>query len=313
MGSAIALQLLFGLPLLWGVGLTAADTLLLLALQRFGIRRLEALVIALVALVGRLLRGGDAAAPARLGPGGPGLSSPGRQPQGRAAAVSGRRHSRGHGDAPQPLSALLAGAIPPLDRRPGGTAQGPGFQHLGHPDRPQPGLSDQCLDPGAGRRQLLRTATAAGHGPERGLPAADADAGHLARQRAVRRGPAGGGPELHAHRHHGRPDRDGGVPADPAAGLEAATAHPRPGPDSGDGHGDPVRRAGHHQSAGAEPGGAVAAVALRSDPAGVVLRAARPDGRAQSAALRCRSAGWLCASVIVMINLSLLSAVLRGG
>jgi manganese transport protein len=51
-GSAIALQLLFGLPLPWGVALTAADTLLLLALQRFGIRRLEALVIALVALVG---------------------------------------------------------------------------------------------------------------------------------------------------------------------------------------------------------------------------------------------------------------------
>jgi manganese transport protein len=51
-GSAIALQLLFRLPLPWGVALTAADTLLLLALQRFGIRRLEALIIALVALVG---------------------------------------------------------------------------------------------------------------------------------------------------------------------------------------------------------------------------------------------------------------------
>ena len=51
-GSAIALQLLFGLPLPWGVLLTAADTLLLLALQRFGMRRLEALIIALVALVG---------------------------------------------------------------------------------------------------------------------------------------------------------------------------------------------------------------------------------------------------------------------
>jgi manganese transport protein len=50
-GSAIALQLLFGLPLPWGVLLTAADTLLLLALQRFGMRRLEAVVIALVALV----------------------------------------------------------------------------------------------------------------------------------------------------------------------------------------------------------------------------------------------------------------------
>jgi manganese transport protein len=50
-GSAIALQLLFGLPLIWGVVLTAADTLLLLTLQRFGVRRLEALVLALVALV----------------------------------------------------------------------------------------------------------------------------------------------------------------------------------------------------------------------------------------------------------------------
>jgi manganese transport protein len=51
-GSAIALQLLFGLPLPWGVALTAGDTLLLLALQHFGLRRLEALIIALVAMVG---------------------------------------------------------------------------------------------------------------------------------------------------------------------------------------------------------------------------------------------------------------------
>jgi manganese transport protein len=51
-GSAIALQLLFGLPLAWGVSLTAADTLLLLALQHQGLRRLEALVIAMVALIG---------------------------------------------------------------------------------------------------------------------------------------------------------------------------------------------------------------------------------------------------------------------
>jgi manganese transport protein len=51
-GTAIALQLLFGLPLAWGVLLTVGDTLLLLLLQRWGVRRLEALVIALVALVG---------------------------------------------------------------------------------------------------------------------------------------------------------------------------------------------------------------------------------------------------------------------
>ncbi len=51
-GSAIALNLLFGIPLLWGVCLTAADVLLILALQTRGFRYLEAFVIALVATVG---------------------------------------------------------------------------------------------------------------------------------------------------------------------------------------------------------------------------------------------------------------------
>ena len=51
-GSAIALNLLFGIPLLWGVCLTAADVLLILLLQHKGFRYLEALVIALVATVG---------------------------------------------------------------------------------------------------------------------------------------------------------------------------------------------------------------------------------------------------------------------
>lgn len=51
-GSAIALKLLFGLPLAWGAALTAADSLLLLALQRRGVRWLEAFVMALIALIG---------------------------------------------------------------------------------------------------------------------------------------------------------------------------------------------------------------------------------------------------------------------
>src|ERR671921_295855 len=51
-GSAIALNLLFGLPLAWGVALTALDVLLVLYLQNKGFRLLEALVIALVATVG---------------------------------------------------------------------------------------------------------------------------------------------------------------------------------------------------------------------------------------------------------------------
>jgi len=52
LGSAIALNLLFGMPLLWGVLITAFDTLLLLALQSYGIRRIEAIVLALVATIG---------------------------------------------------------------------------------------------------------------------------------------------------------------------------------------------------------------------------------------------------------------------
>ncbi len=50
-GSAVALNLLFGLPLVWGVLLTGLDVLLILALTRFGFRKLEAVVVALVATV----------------------------------------------------------------------------------------------------------------------------------------------------------------------------------------------------------------------------------------------------------------------
>lgn len=51
-GSAIALNLLFGFPLPVGIAVTALDVLLVLYLQNKGFRMLEALVIALVAVVG---------------------------------------------------------------------------------------------------------------------------------------------------------------------------------------------------------------------------------------------------------------------
>jgi manganese transport protein len=51
-GTAIALQLLFGIPLVWGVVLTALDVFLILALQKRGFRRLEAFVIALLVIIG---------------------------------------------------------------------------------------------------------------------------------------------------------------------------------------------------------------------------------------------------------------------
>ena len=52
LGSAVALNLLFHIPLLWAVIITAADVLLLLALQRFGMRTIEAVVLLLVATIG---------------------------------------------------------------------------------------------------------------------------------------------------------------------------------------------------------------------------------------------------------------------
>lgn len=51
-GMAIGIQLLTGLPLIWGVLLTVADTFLFLLLQRWGIRKMEAFIIALVGIIG---------------------------------------------------------------------------------------------------------------------------------------------------------------------------------------------------------------------------------------------------------------------
>jgi len=51
-GMAIGLNLLFGLPLLVGVSITVVDTLLILVLQKNGIRKMESFIIALVATIG---------------------------------------------------------------------------------------------------------------------------------------------------------------------------------------------------------------------------------------------------------------------
>jgi manganese transport protein len=51
-GSAVALNLLFGLPLIWGVCLTALDVLAILYLQHRGFRWLEALVVVLIGTMG---------------------------------------------------------------------------------------------------------------------------------------------------------------------------------------------------------------------------------------------------------------------
>jgi len=50
-GTAIALQLLFGLPLVWGICITSINVLLILALQQRGFRKLEAFIVALLIVI----------------------------------------------------------------------------------------------------------------------------------------------------------------------------------------------------------------------------------------------------------------------
>ena len=52
LGMAIGIQLLTGLPLVWGVLITVLDTFLFLLLQRLGMRKMEAFIIAMVAIIG---------------------------------------------------------------------------------------------------------------------------------------------------------------------------------------------------------------------------------------------------------------------
>ncbi|HXS56902.1 MAG TPA: Nramp family divalent metal transporter [Hanamia sp.] len=51
LGMAIGIQLLTGLPLIWGVSITVLDTFLLLYLQKLGMRKMEAFIIALVGVI----------------------------------------------------------------------------------------------------------------------------------------------------------------------------------------------------------------------------------------------------------------------
>jgi manganese transport protein len=52
LGMAIGIHLLTGLPIVWGTLITVLDTFLFLILQRYGIRKMEAFIICLVAVIG---------------------------------------------------------------------------------------------------------------------------------------------------------------------------------------------------------------------------------------------------------------------
>src|ERR1700733_15804782 len=51
-GMAIGLQLLFNLPLIWGVSLTITDTVLMLFLMNKGMRKLEGFIVSMIFIIG---------------------------------------------------------------------------------------------------------------------------------------------------------------------------------------------------------------------------------------------------------------------
>jgi manganese transport protein len=52
LGMAIGIQLLTGLPLIWGVSITVLDTFLLFYLQRLGMRKMEGFIVTLISIIG---------------------------------------------------------------------------------------------------------------------------------------------------------------------------------------------------------------------------------------------------------------------
>ena len=106
-GAAIALNLLFGLPLIWGVCLTALDVLVILFLQNKGFRYVEALVVALIVAIAACfaielwLSKPDAGAVAA------GFVPTHRGPDQPGDALHRDRHPGRDRDAAQPVPALL--------------------------------------------------------------------------------------------------------------------------------------------------------------------------------------------------------------
>ena len=51
LGTILGLNLLFGLPLLWGAAVTLCDTFVLLAIQKLGIRKMELFIVSLISVI----------------------------------------------------------------------------------------------------------------------------------------------------------------------------------------------------------------------------------------------------------------------
>ena len=98
-GTAIGLNLIFGIPLEIGVIITALDVFLILYLQKLGFRWVEALIITLLGVIAVCFAHPDRAGRSGLGRGHQGLRADDRDRHQSRDALSGARHPRRHRDA----------------------------------------------------------------------------------------------------------------------------------------------------------------------------------------------------------------------
>ena len=285
-GSAIALNLLFGIPLIWGVCLTALDVLLILLLQNKGFRYLEAFVIALVATIGVCFAVELFMAQPAIGEVLGGLDPAHRDRHQPGDALHRDRHPRRHGDAAQPVSALA-----PSCRR---------GRCCPTPSRKREAIRFATFDSTLAllfaffiNAAILILAAATFH--QTGHQEV-ADIGDAYRLLTPLLGTtlastlfavallASGQNSTH-HRHAGRPDRDGRVPQHPAAGRGSAGSSP--------GSSRSFRRSSSprmygEQGAGSaahpEPGDPEPAALVRRGPAGLLHQPAAEDGRVRERA-----------------------------
>ena len=278
-GAAIALNLLFGLPLPVGVVLTVLDVFIVLLLQRFGFRWIEAIVGGLIAMIALAFLYEIV------------VSSPvwgdvalGLLPSPRVVTEPGALYIAVGilGATVMPHNLYLHSAIVQTRKvKPGVAAIRQAIRYA-------------TLDSTFAlflaffvNAAILVLAAATFHGTENagvadihdaytlltpvlGAPLASTFFAHCpARRRA----------ELDAHRHHCRAGGDGGLPRHQDEAVEAAPAHAddRRGACGVGGH--RLRREGHGRAAHPEPGHPVAAALVRRHPARRLHEQPRQDGR----------------------------------
>ena len=223
-GSAIGLQLLFGIPLIWGCLITSVDVLVVLYLQNRGFRYLEAIVLTLVATVGLCFVAELLFSKPELGSvlGGFIPSSGVLKDQAQLYVAIGII-----GATVMPHNLYLHSSIVQTRKyraRRARPRRGRALRDHRLDGRADVRAVHQRRDPDRRGGDVPRARHGRGRRDPGGLPAAVAGARRRRRQHAVRDRAAGRRPELDAHGHALRPDRDGGLHQLPHAAVAAPPA-----------------------------------------------------------------------------------------